>query len=283
MVTLHFTFFKTEISNLVMTYHLESRFDKSNDDFVLIFPYKLFDAANANLDLIKWTKDGNSVLVYTDLFEENILTLYPNLVEIPQFTNFRRQMRAYGFTWYQHRSDLFEFSHNHFKRDKPEQLKFVLTRRKQVKLDSLIARNIYLEDNMDELLNTPLRLRKSMKVRSKTPVNYAAMQKRPYKTRTKMLEVAKQLEAEESLNQTSVQTEENVPNEKNIQQATIKTPPMSKAMLKEKIFDLEVFHSCQSWMLQNDPMLARQFELDNLNSSLQHLRQLVDIPIYFYD
>lgn len=270
-----------------MTYHLENQLNKSTDEFVLIFPYKLFDAANSNLDLIKWTKDGNSILVYTSFFEEKVIDMYPSLVEIPQFTNFRRQMRAYGFTWYQHKEDLFEFSHTYFKRYQPDLLKFVLTRRKQMKFDSVRSRNLYKESTLDDVVNTPFKLRKTMKSRSRTPINYATIQKRPYRTKSKIQEDSIIITTPKDV--CPPQNEDQV--EKLIPIQSINTKPShtknsffnNKVSLKERLFDLEVFHSCQSWMLQQDPWLARQFELDLLNDSLQHVQRFVDIPIHFYD
>ena len=265
-----------------MTYHLENRFNKFNDEFVLIFPYKLYDAANASLDLIKWTKDGTSILVYTTYFEEKVLDLYPNLVEIPQFTNFRRQMRAYGFSWYQHKSDLFEFSHTYFKRGHDELLKFVLTRRKQIKLDSIKARDYYIESN-DNVVNGSFKMKKTMKIRPRPCVNYATMQKRPYKTRNKSQENSYSGTCEETMIKNTENPEKKVACEIPKIVKKNNNVPFSKATVKERLFDLEVFHSCQSWMLQNDPYLARQFELDSLNASLRHVQQFINIPIHFYD
>lgn len=96
------------------------------------FPEKLWEAAcDQTSDLIAWSEDGVSITVSEKRFEDEILAAYPGLVLVKSFNNFRRQLREYGFDWRQdHEQRLFSFSHPCFRRDEPDLLKTIATRRR---------------------------------------------------------------------------------------------------------------------------------------------------------
>ena len=103
------------------------------------FPQKLYAAVEDSgsppprgSPLIRWTDDGRAIAVDADDFERDVMRRHPGLVEIASFANFRRQMREYGFEWtYRDETRDYEFAHPAFRRDRPDMLADVLTRRKR--------------------------------------------------------------------------------------------------------------------------------------------------------
>ena len=95
------------------------------------FPEKLWAAVNdKQSDIISWSKDGKSIIVEDKLFVGEVMKFHPGLVQIASFTNFRRQLREYGFDWYINNKCEFEFSHPCFTRGRPELLRELQSRRK---------------------------------------------------------------------------------------------------------------------------------------------------------
>ena len=78
------------------------------------FPTKLFMAANSQNDLIRWSDDGRSIIVDDGQFESEVMTVFPGLVQIASFPNFRRQLREYSFNWSINIDSEFEFCHPYF-------------------------------------------------------------------------------------------------------------------------------------------------------------------------
>ncbi|ESO03941.1 hypothetical protein HELRODRAFT_172976 [Helobdella robusta] len=279
----------------------------SLEETLLIFPYKLFDAANLNLGLITWTPNGNAISVDSSCFEEQIMFLHPYLVEIPNFANFRRQMRAYGFSWKLISDDIFEFSHEYFKRYRQDLLKFVLTRRKQMKLNAL-------KDKIDEsYLNLPssVNWRRSLRSRPDSvktfQINRSKPQRKPYMRRLGISQpvgvdafsdnqdsnISNAFFTENDVMYLSanfcsphnycspVTNDEYLNNEPNLYHSQINYNSFPNAPFDR--LDFEIYHSCLSWMLQHDPVLAREYEVDMLTDCLKNMQKHVDVPIYFYD
>ena len=95
------------------------------------FPEKLWDALNdQSSDCLRWSTDGKSILVEDKKFTSDIMTRHPGLVQITSFTNFRRQLREYGFDWYINNKCEFEFTHPCFARESPDLLESMQSRRK---------------------------------------------------------------------------------------------------------------------------------------------------------
>ena len=95
------------------------------------FPEKLWAAVNDKQSgIISWSKDGKSIIVEDKLFVGEVMKFHPGLVQIASFTNFRRQLREYGFDWYINNTCEFEFSHPCFTRGRPELLRELQSRRK---------------------------------------------------------------------------------------------------------------------------------------------------------
>ena len=95
----------------------------------LLFPRKLWDAANSDKTLITWNEDGNGVCINESDYETRILSTHPDLVIIPTFANIRRQFREYGFNWsYLIETNEFVFSHIHFLRNRTRPVVFGLWR-----------------------------------------------------------------------------------------------------------------------------------------------------------
>ena len=98
------------------------------------FPQKLFSVVDVppRAAVIRWTDDGRAIVVDAGDYEQRVMRQHPGLVEIASFANFRRQMREYGFDWsYDSETREFEFAHPSFRRDRPDLLPDVLTRRKR--------------------------------------------------------------------------------------------------------------------------------------------------------
>ena len=57
------------------------------------------------------------------------MTLYPGLVAISTFANFRRQLRAYNFDWFVNAEGDIEFHHPYFLRGHPELVSMIVTKR----------------------------------------------------------------------------------------------------------------------------------------------------------
>ena len=239
---------------------------KMPEDTAVLFPAKLFRAANARSGLIEWSDDGSALQVNSLTFEHLVMSLHPNLVEIPNFANFRRQMRAYGFGWSLLFGDIFEFRHNYFKRGRPDLLKCVLTRRKQIKFDAA-KRYVHNQRSLRFDPDYP-------KVRSSFGIV-----KRQYhrKQKIKPFNSGRLLLSEEidEYNQKDGVLEDFL-SSKNLKNCA--ALPMR---LTDSI-DFELHHSCLSWFLQQDPMCARHYEQDMLMDCLSHMTDLVKIPIYFY-
>lgn len=97
-----------------------------------VFPEKLWEAVNADRGLLAWSADGRSIVVEDNDEKFRLLVdrMYPDLVDIPTFANFRRQLREYGFAWTYNSETLeFDFTHPCFARGRPDLLHGVLTRR----------------------------------------------------------------------------------------------------------------------------------------------------------
>ncbi len=102
-----------------------------------LFPIKLWEALNSPQRVIHWNEDGTQIIANEKNFEMNVMKSHPRLVKISSFLNFRRQLRWYGFEWNSvgdnpdgdHGITL-EFHHPYFRRDKPELLSKIVTRRK---------------------------------------------------------------------------------------------------------------------------------------------------------
>ncbi len=58
-----------------------------------------------------------------------VMNVYPGLVAICTFANFRRQLRAYNFDWYVNDKGQIEFAHHYFLRGHPELVSQILTKR----------------------------------------------------------------------------------------------------------------------------------------------------------
>ena len=102
------------------------RFDRTKT-----FPEKLWAAvSDPHSDIISWSNDGNSIVVEDKLFVGEVMKHHPGLVQIASFTNFRRQLREYGFDWYINSKCEFEFSHPCFTRSRPELIRELQSRRK---------------------------------------------------------------------------------------------------------------------------------------------------------
>ena len=102
------------------------RFDRTKS-----FPEKLWDAvSDPHSDIISWSNDGKSIVVEDKLFVGEVMKQHPGLVQIASFTNFRRQLREYGFDWYINSKCEFEFSHPCFTRCRPELIRELQSRRK---------------------------------------------------------------------------------------------------------------------------------------------------------
>ena len=114
-------------------------------DIRVTFPKKLWEAANDHQDLIRWSDDGLRVLVNDKRFQSEVSFTYPNLVQIRSFINFRRQLREYNFAWAIGNSNDFEFCHPFFRRDQPELVESILTRRKNKELG--IITELYDQEN----------------------------------------------------------------------------------------------------------------------------------------
>ena len=95
------------------------------------FPNKLWDAISEDTGLISWSTDGCAITVDEEQFEEEVLDKLPGLVQIACFANFRRQLREYGFDWWeQNGTQNLHFQHPCFQRDRKDLLPGVMTRRK---------------------------------------------------------------------------------------------------------------------------------------------------------
>ena len=86
------------------------------------FPHKLWLAAHSEgCSIFRWSENGCTLLVCEKEFEDHVMTKYPDLVQVPSFVNFRRQLREYGFEWHINSvNDEFEFHHPLFSRDNPK-------------------------------------------------------------------------------------------------------------------------------------------------------------------
>lgn len=60
------------------------------------FPLKLYKVVEDGI-LIKWTNDGQGLIVEENDFEEKVMALYPGFVQVPTFHNLRRLFRDYNF------------------------------------------------------------------------------------------------------------------------------------------------------------------------------------------
>ena len=111
----------------------EKPFKKKTINYKKRFPEKLWEAASdESSDLISWAADGNSLFVHEDRFENEILETHPGLMMVKSFTNFRRQLREYGFEWRQNSIEmLFHFNHPCFRRDAPHLVKGIETWRRR--------------------------------------------------------------------------------------------------------------------------------------------------------
>ena len=111
------------------------------------FPEKLWEAVNdSERDLISWSADGTAIVVNEQRFEREVSSVFPGLVQISSFSNFRRQLREYGFGWKAEKGSFgtyFRFYHPNFRSGRQDLLCDVLTRRKASKA----ARD---EDDLDD-------------------------------------------------------------------------------------------------------------------------------------
>ena len=102
------------------------------DNNSILFPRKLWEVASSADSLITWNEAGDAVVINEAAFEARVMTTFPELVVINTFANIRRQFREYGFDWtYERETDEFYFSHPSFRRDSPELVALVVTRRKR--------------------------------------------------------------------------------------------------------------------------------------------------------
>lgn len=118
-----------------MTYHMEKKgvqLDKSFEvDVQKLFPEKLYDVASDDY-LFRWTDGGTWIsVVEEEVFEKEVMRRYPGFLQIPSFVNLRRLFREYKFDWrVNEETSLYEFHHPCFRKDKPELLANIKTRRK---------------------------------------------------------------------------------------------------------------------------------------------------------
>ncbi|ELT90765.1 hypothetical protein CAPTEDRAFT_189716 [Capitella teleta] len=56
---------------------------------------------------------------FSYIFERDVLTVHPDLLQVKSFSNFRRQLRVYGFEWHLNAKMQFVFKHPMFNRDRP--------------------------------------------------------------------------------------------------------------------------------------------------------------------
>ena len=141
-----------------MTYHMEQvplkKSPAGEVEHRITFPHKLWDAVNEDSGLLKWSMSNNSFLVNEDRFEKLVMRTHPGLVQIPTFTNFRRQLRWYCFDW-NCLNDLgdFEFSHPSFEKGNPELLDGVLTRRRAHRFPRKIKSSRICDSPCDKLVD----------------------------------------------------------------------------------------------------------------------------------
>ena len=93
------------------------------------FPAKLYDVCNDG-HLVKWNRNGSISVIDEEAFEKQVMDLYPGFLQIPNFLNFRRLFREYGFEWVINQDDILEFSHPLFVRGRRQLLPDIRTRRK---------------------------------------------------------------------------------------------------------------------------------------------------------
>lgn len=102
-------------------------------DTLLRFPEKFWAVVNDTNDMLYWGENGDTIVVDDKKYEDGIMTKYPGFVQINSFANLRRLLREYGFSWSIRDNGFFEFSHSHMKKDRPELLNGVKTKRKAMK------------------------------------------------------------------------------------------------------------------------------------------------------
>lgn len=105
-------------------------------DTLLRFPEKFWAVVNDSNDMLYWGENGDTVIVDDKKYEEGIMTRYPGFVQINSFANLRRLLREYGFSWSICDNGFFEFSHAHMKKDRPELIKGVKTKRRAMRAGS---------------------------------------------------------------------------------------------------------------------------------------------------
>lgn len=105
-------------------------------DTLLRFPEKFWAVVNDCNDMLYWGENGDTVIVDDKKYEDGIMVRYPGFVQINSFANLRRLLREYGFSWSICDNGFFEFSHSDMKKDRPELLKGVKTKRRAMKAGS---------------------------------------------------------------------------------------------------------------------------------------------------
>lgn len=293
---------------VAMTYHMERHspwwqvestevFPKGK--FALQFPWKLWHAASSLPDLVSWNEVGTEIEVNADDFERQVMTVYPGLVEISTFANFRRQMREYGFVWIQRKDTAeFTFSHPCFLRDRKDLLHLVVTRRRSRKLgraDKLpVRRNEYSKSSAvspsatfppsnwgsstkkrssDETRHSPEKITRQSTyltspgfkrsridlIRKRTPTNQTPVKK----FHVSLSSASAEMVRGERVNFDRKKGYEEVGQEEQQEEAW--------------------WNNCFHWVLQQDPDLSRQYEIDYMTASLKEQNQrLGGVPFHFY-